>query len=152
MSIEIIKEAIEGKLQIVNEDFYEKGKRAFLNLGHTFAHALEATLEFKNITHGAAVVWGIQKALKLGEMLGKTNTKYVDEVLTIIEKLNYNENIINEKLLSISKKSDVADLLLEKMKMDKKNKNGKIRLVLQKDLNVCFLADVRDEEIKEVLF
>jgi len=32
MSIEIIKEAIEGKLQIVNEDFYEKGKRAFLNL------------------------------------------------------------------------------------------------------------------------
>ena len=85
-------------------------------------------------------------------MLGKTNTKYVDEVLTIIEKLNYNENIINEKLLNISKKSDVADLLLEKMKMDKKNKNGKIRLVLQKDLNVCFLADVRDEEIKEVLF
>ena len=153
MSIEIIKEAIMGKAEIVNEDFCEGGNRAFLNLGHTFGHALESILGFKDITHGAAVVWGIQKALKLGERLGKTKAKYVDDVLSITEKLNYKENVIDEKLLSIFKEKDVAThLLLEKMKMDKKNRNGKIRLVLQKDLNDCFLAEVRDEEIKGVLF
>ena len=152
MSIEIIKEAIEGKLEIVNQDFYEKKElRAFLNLGHSFAHALEAILEFKNITHGEAVVWGIQKALKLGKMLGKTNKKYADEVLSLTEKLSYKESAINEKLSNIVKKTDIATLLLEKMKMDKKNKNGKIRLVLQENLGKCFLYEAREEEIKEVL-
>jgi len=152
MSIEIIKEAIEGKLEIVNQDFYEKKElRAFLNLGHSFAHALEAILEFKNITHGEAVVWGIQKALKLGKMLGKTNKRYADEVLSLTEKLSYKESTINEKLSNIVKKTDIATLLLEKMKMDKKNKNGKIRLVLQENLGKCFLYEAREEEIKEVL-
>jgi len=152
MSIEIIKEAIEGKLEIVNNDFYEKKEiRAFLNLGHTFAHALEAVLGFKNITHGQAVVWGIQKALKLGKMLGKTNKKYADEVLSLTEKLNYRENDINKKLSAILKENDIATVLVEKMKMDKKNKNAKIRLVLQEDLGRCFLTEAREEEIKEVL-
>ena len=153
MSIEIIKEAIEGKIEIVNQDFYEKKNlRTFLNFGHSFAHALEAVLRFKNITHGEAVVWGIQKALKLGKMLGKTNKNYADEVLLLTEQLNYKENLINEKLLNTSKKNDIATLLLEKMKMDKKNNNGKIRLVLQEDLGKCFLAEVREEKIKEVLY
>ena len=49
------------------------------------------------------------------------------------------------------KKTDIATLLLEKMKMDKKNKNGKIRLVLQENLGKCFLYEAREEEIKEVL-
>ena len=152
MSIEIIKEAIEGKLEIVNQDFYEKKDvRAFLNFGHTFAHALEAILGFKNITHGEAVVWGIQKALKLGKMMGKTNKNYADEVLLLTEKLNYREDVINEKLLNTLKMDNFANLLIDKMKMDKKNKNGKIRLVLQKDLGMCFLAEVKEEEIKEVL-
>lgn len=152
MSIEIIKEAIEGKLEIVNQDFYEKKElRVFLNLGHSFAHALEAILGFKNITHGEAVVWGIQKALKLGKMIGKTNKKYANEVLFLTEKLNYRESDINEKLSNIAKKTDISTLLLEKMKMDKKNRNGKIRLVLQEDLGKCFLHEAREEEIKEVL-
>ena len=152
MSIEIIKEAIEGKLEIVNQDFYEKkGLRAFLNFGHTFAHALEAVLGFKNVTHGEAVVWGIQKALQLGKILGRTNKNYADEVLSLTEKLNYRESAINEKLLSTLKLENVAGILVEKMKMDKKNRNGRIRLVLQEDLGKCFLYEASEEEIKEVL-
>lgn len=153
MSIEIIKEAIEGKLEIVNQDFYEKKElRSFLNFGHTFAHALEATLDFKNITHGEAVVWGIQKALKLGTLLGKTNKTYADEVLSLTEKLNYKESAITEKILVLLKikKGDIPSLLLKKMKMDKKNKNGKIRVVLQEDLGKCFLCDASEDDIREV--
>ena len=84
-------------------------------------------------------------------MLGKTNKKYADEVLSLTEKLSYKESTINEKLSNIVKKTDIATLLLEKMKMDKKNKNGKIRLVLQENLGKCFLYEAREEEIKEVL-
>ena len=150
MSVEIIKEAIEGKLEIVNQDFYEKKDiRTYLNFGHTFAHALEAVLDFKDITHGQAVVWGIQKALKFGKMLGKTNKKYADEVLFLTEKLNYKESIIDERLKNVVKKRDFASFLIEKMKMDKKNQNNKIRLVLQEDLGKCFLYETTDEELKE---
>ena len=97
------------------------------------------------------MVWGIQKALQLGKILGRTSKNYADEVLSLTEKLNYRENVINEKLLSTLKLENVADILVEKMKMDKKNRNGRIRLVLQEDLGKCFLYEASEEEIKEVL-
>lgn len=151
MPIEIIKEAIGGKLEIVNQDLYENGIRAFLNFGHSFAHALEAVLGFKNITHGEAVVWGINKALQLGKIIGKTKKEYVDEVLFLTRELGYNAKEINQKLSKNIKENNIAHVLLEKMKMDKKNKNGKIRLILQKDLEKCFLYEASEQEVEEVL-
>jgi len=51
----------------------ESGLRAALNLGHTFAHALEAVGNLSSWRHGEAVAWGTVKALQAGVMLGVTD-------------------------------------------------------------------------------
>ena len=200
--IELIKDAIEGKCEIVKNDFGEKNERVNLNLGHTFAHALEAALGFSGITHGEAVAWGIARALSLGVLLGKTDGAYRDEVVSLLaslgystepipqnlqknleEKAIYRKNIdaaeMNAKSLQANGlarpvlssnctkapealyatgnkiqdeiKNAIAGLLLEKMKRDKKNKNNKIRLVLQKKLGCTFTEEVDERYIREVL-
>ena len=158
--IQIIKEAIEGKKEIVEKDFYEENIRSYLNLGHTFAHALEAILDFKEITHGEAVAWGIVRALEFGTLIGKTNENYKKQVSILMKELGYSvdaiPNYLTEKIaknhykeVDITHKK-IASLLIEKMKMDKKNKDGKIRLVLQKDLGECFIYEAKEKEIIEV--
>ena len=66
-----IKRAAEIKSGIVEEDPYEKGKRAVLNLGHTFAHGIEAVAAQRgdDIAHGEAVAMGIVLAARLGDRL-----------------------------------------------------------------------------------
>ena len=55
------------KAKIVEKDPYEKGDRIFLNLGHTFAHALE---KIAHLSHGEAVGTGLVLAAKLSVKLG----------------------------------------------------------------------------------
>lgn len=57
------------KAQIVEEDPFEKGRRTILNLGHTFAHAIEK-LSSESIPHGEAVAIGIVLACRLSDKLG----------------------------------------------------------------------------------
>jgi 3-dehydroquinate synthetase/shikimate kinase len=58
-------------------DPFDQGRRAILNLGHTFAHALEAAAGYEGLTHGHAVALGLQAALRLS---GRA-TDVVDELL-----------------------------------------------------------------------
>ena len=69
-----IMRAAEIKAGIVEEDPYEKGKRAVLNLGHTFAHGIEhvAGERGDDVTHGEAVAMGIVLAARLGDRLHGT--------------------------------------------------------------------------------
>ncbi len=160
----MIHDAIDGKLEIVHKDFYEKNIRAYLNLGHTFAHALESSLNFKDITHGEAVAWGIGRALTLGLLLKKTKKSYAEEFLKLLKELGYSTDPVPWHLLEPLKKQvlanfpdiqnvheKIATLLVEKMKKDKKNKNGEIRLVLQRDLGETFIEETDAIEIKKVL-
>ena len=62
--------AVKGR--IVENDLRESGERAVLNLGHTFAHALESATGFRRYRHGEAVAWGLGRALELGVALGVT--------------------------------------------------------------------------------
>ncbi len=67
---EIILSCGKHKMQLIEEDFREAGKRAYLNLGHTLGHAFEHTLK---IPHGIAVTMGIKylfQALNLEKALG----------------------------------------------------------------------------------
>jgi len=174
LNIELIKEAIEGKLEIVKSDFEEKGQRVNLNFGHTFAHSLEATLGFSSITHGEAVAWGIARSLSLGVLLGKTDVGYRDEVVNLLASLGYSTEAIPHKLREVLErkaveslgmetlgsngdevqaeiKNAIANLLIEKMKSDKKNRTAKIRFVLQKKLGLTFTEEVDESYIREVL-
>ena len=74
------------KSKIVSQDEKEKGVRAFLNLGHTFGHAFEALLNYKNshLIHGEAVAIGICMAFRLSEKLNlcsKDDEKLGDDEL-----------------------------------------------------------------------
>lgn len=152
--LEIIKLAIDSKVSVVSEDFYENGIRSFLNFGHTFAHALEAFINFINITHGEAVAWGIGRALELGCNLRKTDFSYAEEVLTLLNFFGWCSTSIPLVIASdksFKRKKNFADEIISKMRMDKKNKNGNIRLVMQKNLNINFLHEVNEEEIRQVL-
>ncbi len=68
--IPLIAKCIGIKADIVEKDEFEAGIRAFLNFGHTFAHALEKACDFDTISHGEAVFLGMLAALRLSAGLG----------------------------------------------------------------------------------
>ena len=57
------------KANVVEKDFTEKNIRAYLNLGHTFAHAYESIMGLGAITHGEAVAWGIGRAITYSKII-----------------------------------------------------------------------------------
>jgi 3-dehydroquinate synthetase/shikimate kinase len=74
---ELVRRSVAYKAAICLRDPYERGERAVLNLGHTFAHALEAAAGYEGLTHGRAVALGLLAALRLS---GR-DTGVVEDVL-----------------------------------------------------------------------
>ncbi len=66
---EIVAECVRTKAAIVARDPTEQGERAKLNLGHTFAHAIERVAGYGAVPHGIAVGTGVVLALRLAERL-----------------------------------------------------------------------------------
>ncbi len=63
----IVEQCVTFKAVVVGEDETDRGRRAILNLGHTFGHALESTLGYNVLPHGAAVSLGLVAALAVSE-------------------------------------------------------------------------------------
>jgi 3-dehydroquinate synthetase len=74
---ELVRRCAAFKTAVCLRDPYDRGERAVLNLGHTFAHALETAAGHREVTHGSAVALGLQAALRLS---GRA-TDPVDDVL-----------------------------------------------------------------------
>jgi 3-dehydroquinate synthetase/shikimate kinase len=74
---ELVRRSAAFKAAVCLRDPYEHGEREILNLGHTFAHALEAAAGYEGLTHGRAVALGLLAALRLS---GRA-TDVVEEVL-----------------------------------------------------------------------
>jgi 3-dehydroquinate synthetase len=74
---ELVRRTAAFKTAVCLRDPYDNGERAILNLGHTFAHALEAAAGYEGITHGRAVALGLLAALRLS---GRP-TDVVEEIL-----------------------------------------------------------------------
>ncbi|MFA7057676.1 MAG: 3-dehydroquinate synthase family protein [Candidatus Cloacimonadales bacterium] len=78
---ELIKESIAIKLHFVSDDEGDRGKRRYLNFGHTLGHVIEKQL---NIPHGVAVIWGMIQAIRLSyhsELISsETFTRLRDEL------------------------------------------------------------------------
>ena len=105
---ELVRRCAGFKAAICLRDPHEQGERAVLNLGHTFAHALEAAAGYEGLTHGRAVALGLLAALRLS---GR-DTQVVEEVLRPKPALVDRERA------------------WEAMQRDKKVRDGEIRLVL----------------------
>ncbi len=118
----LIARAARIKADIVARDPYEQGERAKLNLGHTFAHAIEhqAQEQGDDITHGEAVAMGIILAARLGESLGITEAG-------LAKRLTADWNALN---LPAQCPYDL-ETLQEAMTRDKKAQGGgKVRFVV----------------------
>ena len=109
------------------KDEKEKNLRKVLNLGHTFAHAYEATLGYsKKLNHGEAVILGIKNAIKYSKKIKLLSGKNYILINNHLNKLK-----INKKFQQIFKIKDL-DKILKFMKLDKKNKSDKVNLILIK--------------------
>ncbi len=146
--LQIVKLCVQAKASVVEKDVYEKGERAFLNLGHTFGHALESTVGFGKISHGEAVAWGIGRAMALGERLGITDPAYRQKVSSILTGYGWEDSPVHS---SLSLEGNPAEKLLSAMRGDKKKKNGALRFILQKTINSTLIREVSDNDILAVL-
>ncbi|HKC77813.1 MAG TPA: bifunctional shikimate kinase/3-dehydroquinate synthase, partial [Gaiellaceae bacterium] len=104
---ELVRRCAAFKAAVCLRDPHEEGERAILNLGHTFAHALEAAAGYEGLTHGRAVALGLLAALRLS---GR-ETDVVEEVL-------------RPEPARVDR-----DRAWEAMKRDKKARGGELRLV-----------------------
>ncbi|MCQ2318945.1 MAG: 3-dehydroquinate synthase [Bacteroidales bacterium] len=122
VSQEFVKRAIDAKEKITQKDPNEAGLRKVLNFGHTVGHAIETyLLDSQNyMLHGEAVAIGIIPALWLSEKYCGLDTKWAGFYKTLYkDKFDY----FNLKDLNLN-------ALIEIMRHDKKNADGKIRFVL----------------------
>ena len=129
-----ICESCKIKKNIVQLDEKEKNIRKVLNLGHTFAHAYEASLNYsKKLNHGEAVILGIISVVKFSfknkNLLKNDSIKILDHIKKL--KLPYN-------LKKYFKKKDINSIL-KFMRTDKKNTSSKINLILIKSIGKTIL-------------
>ena len=146
--IEAIRMGSEVKANIVSEDEFDYGKRAFVNLGHTFAHAFEAHAGYGSFPHGHAVGVGVIAACKLSEQVGACDVGLAERVEQHIEAARMPTSL---KELSPTTNWDTVSLY-NYMLSDKKTFNGKIHFVLLHGIGEPFSkADVALSVVYNVL-
>ena len=133
--LEIVRDSIQIKTDIVTEDFTEIGKRKFLNFGHTFAHGIESANLNEPILHGHAVMIGMKMALDYTKHLELISLNAHKKSTDLLESFDFD----------FSKIVLNAGQILEAMKSDKKNTNA-INLVLLKDIGSPYILEETNEE------
>lgn len=143
----IIRKSVKAKAMVVEKDFTEQNIRAKLNLGHTFAHALETIAGLGSVTHGDAVAWGIGRAVAVSCNKGYCLEAFVNEIKSILELYGWEAQPIHSQIRG----GGVGERFLAVMHKDKKNLNKNIRLILPK-ADPSNLSDVVTHiEIEEVI-
>lgn len=131
------------KAGIVARDETETGERMLLNLGHSFGHAIEAEQGFGGLVHGEAVAVGMVLAARLSASLGLAPTTDVERLVAALRAL--------ELPTTLPPGLD-ADALLARMRLDKKNLSGTLRLILWHGIGQAFVAEGVDETaVRQVL-
>ena len=168
---ELIRAAAGVKVGVVSRDQFEKGERRVLNLGHTFAHAIE-TLSQKGvrkhgtpvlslsvpdtiITHGEAVAMGIVLAATLSDRLKKSDGR----MLGILKgSLDAGADCLSSKIASDFKKCGLPvecpyslKDMAEVMKSDKKAEGGKIHFVVPREIGKVEIVDLTVDEVVKLL-
>ncbi len=117
----LIKICCELKSAVVNQDEKEKGLRAILNFGHTFAHAIENITHYEKYTHGEAVSIGMKMIFDFALKSGKINKEYYNRAISLIK--NYG------LVCDLDFKPDIEEFY-QVMTSDKKVDNASIRFIL----------------------
>lgn len=129
--------AVEVKRRIVEEDEWENGKRALLNLGHTAAHAIEKCSDYA-ISHGHAVAMGMLITAAAAHRLGWCDISIYEAMLQCLEKFNFSLACPYS-----------ADELTSAALHDKKRRGEDITLVIPETIANCVLKKIPVDKLKE---
>src|SRR5687767_3932784 len=137
---EMVRRAMAVKIKIIEEDPYEKGIRAALNLGHTVGHAVELVSKFE-LRHGEAVAIGMVVEARYAEKIGLSNKGLSKEI----------ENVLCDLGLPVDIPKELQrEEIIQAMRRDKKKNVNAIRFALPVEIGKVELVDVSDlEEVLE---
>ncbi|MGI9471649.1 MAG: 3-dehydroquinate synthase [Rubripirellula sp.] len=126
-----IQQSCKSKARVVGEDEREtSGRRAILNYGHTFAHAIEATSGYGTLLHGEAVSIGMQMAARLAINLGMAEASLLDRQTALLTACGLPTTLAD---------ADAGEMLPVMMR-DKKVAHGKLKFVLPTEIGVVELV------------
>lgn len=130
----LVEDNLRIKAAIVEADFREEGARALLNLGHTFAHAVEAVCHGRYL-HGEAVAIGLVAATRCAVALGMCEVFHVEHLERLLTRLG----------LPIRVRGVEIAALRAAMTHDKKAGAGRLRLVLPRAVGRVEIVENPDE-------
>ncbi len=136
-----VRRSCEIKAEVVRGDEREAGRRAILNFGHTFGHALEAELGFGTWLHGEAVGCGMVMAAELSHRLGLIDVSYRDRIEALVRRAG----------LPVRAPVLDPDRLIGFMRHDKKSEAGRIRFVVIDRPGHAVLREAEDAVVRDVL-
>ncbi|MGH1404473.1 MAG: 3-dehydroquinate synthase [Alphaproteobacteria bacterium] len=140
-----IKVSCEAKAAVVQADEREGGKRALLNLGHTFGHALEAAAGYNgSLLHGEGVSIGMVMAFDLSAKMGLCSVEDAKRARDHLRGIGLpvHAGEINAEI----------DDLIATMKRDKKALDNKMTFILVKGIGEAFITqDVEESLVRDIL-
>jgi len=139
----VIERSCQNKAEIVAEDEFETGIRAILNLGHTFGHAIETGMGYGKYLHGEAVAIGMGYAADLSRRMGWITDVDVDRVLSLLKLAG---------LPVEPPQGMTTGQFIDLMAVDKKNVDGKIRLILLESIGKATLpVNIEQQYLEQTL-
>ena len=137
----LIFESLKIKKKIIEIDEYDQNKRIIFNYGHTFAHSIESTTNYK-IPHGIAVSMGIDIANYFSVQIRSMSKKTREEIKKTISKI---WKLDNFETINIEK-------MIKAIKNDKKYKDNYINLILCKNFGIVYKKKILlDNNFKKII-
>ena len=128
------------KKNVVENDERDKGERMILNFGHTLGHSLEKAYHFQGPSHGEAVGVGMVRIVRASEAAGFTARGTADEIVSVLQAYG----------LPVS--DPISDQILAAGAVnDKKSLNGKLNLVLLKEIGRCAVVPISQADLLPLL-
>ena len=138
-----IKVSCQTKADVVSADEHESGKRALLNLGHTFGHAIENAMGYGEWLHGEAVGAGMCMAATMSNQMGWMSDEDTLRTMNLIEQA---------KLPCKAPESMTTEKFRDLMSVDKKVLDGVLRLVLMKGIGKSIVtSDYSPDDLNQAI-
>lgn len=139
----------QAKADVVKADELEQGQRALLNLGHTFGHALEATVSYdsERLVHGEGVAIGMVLAHEFSARLNQCGPEVGERVIAHLEAVG-----LPTTLADVPGANFTSETLMAAIAQDKKVERGALTFILTRGIGESFVAkDVPASAVKEFL-
>lgn len=135
----VIAKCVDYKQDVVAEDERDTGRRAFLNLGHTLGHAVEAESGF-TLSHGQSVAIGMASVCRAAAKTGRCSVDVPRQVEDILEKFG------------LPTRTDIPfTALLERIRLDKKRSGGDINIIIPERIGACAIRTMSTKAATEFL-